>query len=177
MAGRASLKLCQNSSSSRRFSSLSSLKEMITARSRRSPLVANSAMPFRMMGRVASMMVSSRSVYSWRVLKPPPVARRHNASESQSGRWLRLSRAMIHEPLASTNRSRSSFGAARKPALLGSVKARTTLLPVLLQFPCSPFQIKIGYGPCGRNAANSHEITRFQSSSSLMLRNWRKSSI
>src|ERR1019366_3770384 len=158
----------QNSASSRRFSASRLGSKTTIDRSRRSPRVASSAIPFRTIGRCTLMIVSLRSVYSWRVASPPPVARRQRASESQPGKWLRLSNVMTHELLAAMKRSRSSRGPERRGAALGSTRFLSTALVELLQLPCSPFKVKIGNGPRRRKAARIQVNTSGHSSSETL---------
>ena len=58
-------------------------------------------MPLSAVGLRAENRIWSWSVYSRLVENPPPVARRHKASESQAGKDPMLSRATHHPLMAS----------------------------------------------------------------------------
>ena len=134
-------------------------------------------MPLSMIGRCTSQMISSRSVCSMRVAKPPPVDIRQSPSDSHSGTDDRLSKAKMCEFMAETIRSRSSFGVARIGAALGSISNRNIRANELFPVPCSPLTMSIGYGPFGRSAATNHAQVSMKSASVLTLTRSRKRSM
>jgi hypothetical protein len=66
-------------------------RRWIIVRSNKSPLVTTSVMAVRIVGRMASRIVSSASVYSVRFVSAPPVDNRQSASDNELGMEDRLS--------------------------------------------------------------------------------------
>src|SRR5437016_5435116 len=81
----------------------------------------------------------------------------------------RLSYAMIQELFAAITRSLGSLGGVRTSDVDGSMILRRSFTMVLLADPCSPWRIKIGNGPVGRQAATSQLAHRIQLLSSPTL--------
>ena len=75
------------------------------------------------------------------------------------------------------SKSRSLLGGVLTGATDGSVSRRSILSMELLAEPCSPWRMRTGYGPVGRNAATSQARQRIQLSSSPMLINLRRRAI
>ena len=144
MRGLTSSNSCHSSASGRRSASEIGGKVTGRARSRRSGRVATSAMPLRISGRVASKRASSESVYSSRAENPPPVERRHIASESQGWRVEMLSKATHQELVAAITRSRSFRGVVLSGAVEGSTSDLMRRSAVLLAEPCSPWKRSTG---------------------------------
>src|SRR5258708_26911 len=109
-----------------------------------------------MTGRMASKKVSSEFVYRARVEKPPPVDSLQSAPDSHCAMPERLSYAIIQELFAAISKSRSSRGGVLTGAVDGSTILRRIFSRLLFADPCSPWRIKIGYGPVGRQATTSH---------------------
>src|SRR5260370_34938937 len=73
---------------------------------------------------------------------------------------------MIQELLAAISKSLSSLGGVRTSANEGSMILRNSFTIVLFADPCSPWRIRIGYGPLGRQVGTSQETQRIQLASS-----------
>ena len=138
MAGCASLKSSQRSSSVRRTFSSMTGKVIGMHRSCRSPRSASDVMPFRMTGRCTSKRLSSASEYNWRVPSPPPVESLQRASDSQTGKLLKLSRPIVQEFRAAITRSCSLRGCDRSGAIVGSTQDFRTRAAVDFAEPDSP---------------------------------------
>jgi len=93
-----------------------------------------SEMPFRISGRRALKRISVSSVNSVRVPKPPPVASRQKASDSQIGSPERLSTLSAQTLLAAIARSLSQEGRVLRGTVDGSMRsAFTTVRSVRLR--------------------------------------------
>src|ERR1700730_5825970 len=84
---------------------------------------------------------------------------------------------MTQEFVAVINRSRPSFGGVRTSADDGSIILRRSFTIVLLADPCSPWRIRIGNGPVGRQTATSQLMQRTQLLSDPILIRSRRSVI
>src|SRR5215210_2595276 len=98
-------------------------------------------MPFKMIGRCTSISTSLVSEYSSRVLKPPPIAIRHRASDSHGDKPDKLSRAMIQPFPPVIINLLHLHDTLPKGTAEASTTEHHTLAAVLLAVPCSPCRI------------------------------------